>query len=118
MNTSIHSLFFCLLLVGCGVGVKQVQFVDVADPALTTRLGITDQDWSQIKQMASGHKKFVIKDAGQAALNVILVEFKKPDDARNDQGGPTERYEKQAGGWVKQTDFHGYWAVSNAILDR
>jgi hypothetical protein len=99
-----------LLLVGCGS--EQIQFVDAADPPLATKLGISDQDWSQIKQLASGQKEFVIKDVGKVAPSVIEIEFKKPDDARNDQGGPTERYERQATGWVKQTDFDGYWAVA------
>jgi hypothetical protein len=109
MKTHVLVLFLGLLFVGC-VG-EQVQFVDAADPALPRKLGISDQDWSQIKQVASGQKEFIIKDAGKAAPNVIEVEFKKLDDTRNDQGGPTERYEKKAAGWVKQTDFQGYWAV-------
>jgi hypothetical protein len=109
MKTHFLVLFLCVLLVGCGGG--QVQFVDAADPALPTKLGIGDQDWTRIKQLASRQEGFVIKDAGKAAPNVIEVELKKPDDARNDQGGPTERYEKKDGGWVLQTDFQGYWAV-------
>jgi hypothetical protein len=109
MKLHVFALFLGMLLVGC-VG-EQVQFADAADPTLPTKLGISDQDWNQIKEIASGQKQFVTKDARKAAPNVIEVEFKKPDDARNDQGGPTERYEKKAAGWVKQTDFHGYWAV-------
>ena len=112
MKIRVFVLFLVLLLVRCGSEQKQIQFVDAADPALPTKLGIGDQDWSQIKQLASGQKEFVIKDVGKATPNVIEVEFKKPDDARNDQGGATERYERQAAGWVKQTDFDGCWAVA------
>ena len=112
MNIPLLGLFLCLLLAGCGV--QQVQFVNAADPALPTKLGISDQDWIQIKQLASLRKEFVIKDTGKVAPNVIEVEFKRPDDLRNDQGGPTERYDKKESSWVMQSDFHGYWAVGKS----
>ena len=110
MKTPHLVLFLGLLLVGC-VG-QQIQFVDAADPALPTKLGISEQDWSQIKQLASSQKGFVLKDAGKVSSNVIEVEFRKPEDARNDQGGPTKRYERKGGGWIEQSNFYGYWAVS------
>jgi len=111
MNTRIVALFFCLLLVGCGADVEQVQFIDVADPTLAAKLGISDQDWLDIKLLAAQRKEFVIKDVGRVVPVVIEVEFKKPDDTRNDQGGPVSRFEKKEGRWIAQSNFDGWWAV-------
>jgi len=43
MKIRVFVLFLVLLLVRCGSEQKQIQFVDAADPALPTKLGIGDQ---------------------------------------------------------------------------
>jgi len=113
-TVAIFTISFSLLLVGCGA--QQTQFLDLADPNLTAKLGITDEDWARIKQLAASRKGLVIKDAGKVAPNVIEVEFKKPDDLRPDQGGPSARYEKKDKGWAADDYYHGYWAVGKTSL--
>jgi hypothetical protein len=107
MSATTLSLILCLLLVGCGS--QQVQYVNADDPALVTKLGLTGEDWLHIKQLASERKEFVIMAVGRVAPSVIEIEFKKPDDTRNNQGGPLARLEKQGERWVTQTNFSGDW---------
>jgi hypothetical protein len=107
MNASIVSLILCLLLCGCDFG--QVHYVDVADPELLTKSKLSEQDWLQIKQLASVRREFVILDLRRVAGDVIEIRLKKPGDTRNDQGGPMARFEKHEGQWALDTKFNGDW---------
>ena len=77
--------------------------------ASATRLGITEQDWRDIRQLASRQKDLVIKDARKVSPDVIGVELKNSDDIQGEQGGPIERYEKKEGRWRVDSDFSGDW---------
>lgn len=107
MNVRVTSLLSWLLFAGCGG--HEVQFVDAADPAVASKLGITKQDWRDIRQLASQQKDLVIKDAGKVSPDVIEAELKKPDDIQGEQGGPCERFEKNDGHWRVQPGFSGDW---------
>ena len=102
----------CLLLVGCLP--RNIDFIDPADPALTKKLAITEQDWSTLKQLSAEMRGFVPKDVGRESPDVIAIEFKKPDDHLNDQGGPIVFYEKKDGTWTRQRDSVGDWVVVKA----
>lgn len=109
----------CICLVaGCdqrspagSVSVGPVQSVDVSDPALTTKLGITTQDWRAICQLASADKGLVIKDASRAGKNTIDISLRKTDDTQGEQGGPVERFELADGQWILDRNFHGNWTM-------
>jgi len=107
MKSSIVSLIFYLLLCGCDS--QHVQYVNAADPALLPKLGLSDEDWLHIKQLASERKEFVILNAGRVDADTIEIWFKKPADTRNDQGGPMARFEKHKGHWMTETNFNGDW---------
>jgi len=107
MNVRVTSLLCCLLIAGCGG--HEVQFVDAADPAVASKLGITEQDWRDIRQLASQQKDLVIKDAWKVSPDVIEVELKKSDDIQGEQGGPSERLEKKDAHWRVQPGFSGDW---------
>lgn len=83
--------------------------MDAADTAVASKLGVTEQDWRDIRQLASQQKDLVIKDARKVSPNLIEVELKKSDDIRGEQGGPLERFEKTDGYWRVQTGFSGDW---------
>ncbi len=83
--------------------------MDAADPAVASKLGITEQDWRDIRQLASQQKDLVIKDAGKVSPDVVEVELKKSDDIQGEQGGPLERFEKKDGQWKVQAGFSGDW---------
>jgi hypothetical protein len=74
-----------------------------------TKIKLSEQDWLQIKQLASARKEFVFLDVRKVAADVIEIRFKKPDDPRNDQGGPLARFEKHEGQWIMDTNFNGDW---------
>jgi len=107
MNIRVASLMCCLSFVGCGG--QEVQFVDAADPAVASKLDITEQDWRDIRQLASQQKDLVIKDAGKVSPDVVEVELKKPDDVQGEHGGPLERFERRDGHWRVQAGFSGDW---------
>jgi len=109
MIARLLTFTICLVLTGCVP--KPPNFVDAADPALIIKLGISTQDWSDIQRLVSQEKGFVIKDAAKVGPEVIEVELKKPDDTKNDQGGPADRIQKKEGHWIRQTDWDGWWAV-------
>jgi hypothetical protein len=110
MNVRVASLLCCLLFAGCGG--HEVQFVDAADPAVASKLGITEQDWHDIRQLASQQKDLVIKDAGKVSPDMIEIELKKSDDIQEEHGGLLERFEKKDGHWRVQAGFSGDWCVA------
>jgi hypothetical protein len=104
------------LMVGCEqqpptVTVQEDRSVGVSDPALTTKLGITTQEWSTILQLASTDKELVIKQASRVGKEAIDLEMKKIDDTRGDQGGPIQRVEMKAGHWMFQSNVDSWWTV-------
>ncbi len=111
MNARLGSLLLCVLLAGCS-WFRNVNFIDPADPALTKKLGITEQDWVDLRQLATEMTGYVLNAVGKAEPDVIEIEFKKPADRLGDQGGPIARYEKKAGVWKRQEDFNGVWEVT------
>ena len=107
MNVRLAVLVCCLSLAGCGG--HEAQPVDAGDPAVVSKLGITEQDWRDIRQLASQQKELVIKDARKVSSDVIDVELKKPDDIQGEQGGPIQRLERKDGHWRVQPGFSGDW---------
>jgi hypothetical protein len=107
MSVRVASLLCCLLFAGCGG--HEVQFVDAADPTVASKLGITEQDWRDIRQVASQQKDLVIKDARKVSPDVIEVELRKSDDIQGEHGGPLERFERKDGHWMVQAGFSGDW---------
>jgi hypothetical protein len=103
---------WCVLVAACGA--PKADALDPGDPALTTKLGITVQEWHDVQQLASEKKNFVISGVRKIATDVLEVEFRKPDDHAKEQGGQIYRYEKKAGTWKQQQDFFGDWAVGKS----
>jgi hypothetical protein len=89
----------------------EVVSLNPTDPALTRKLGINDQDWREIQQLAAGERGYIIKEVDLESPGVIWVELKNPADRNNDQGGPAEIYEKENGVWKPKPNFSGVWAV-------
>jgi hypothetical protein len=83
--------------------------------ASATKLGITEQDWRDIQQLALRQKDLVIKDARKVSPDVIEVELKKSDDIHGEQGGPIERFEKKDGHWRVDPGFSGDWYFARQI---
>ena len=110
MKTIICSFLICLLMVGCGS--RHLEVVGANDPGLPAKLGITDQNWVEIRQLATQKKGFVVHGAVRLAPGAIEVWFKKPEDVGGTQGGPTLRYEKNQGRWV--TGIEGDWFTAQA----
>ena len=109
MKTIICSCLICLLTVGCG----SHHLVGANDPGLPAKLGINDQGWVEIRQLATQQKGFVVHGAVRLARGAIEIWFKRPEDVGGTQGGPTVRYEKQQGHWLV-TGTEGDWFTDQA----
>ena len=104
-------ILLMLASVFCSCSFQSPEFIDPSDPELTSKLGITQEDWLAIQLLCSARSEYVIKDVGKVSQDLVEVEFKDPRDTRGDQGGPADRYEKKQGTWQKVPYMQGSWAV-------
>lgn len=111
MNSRAASIVLCLLIAGCRPA--DIDCVDPSDPALTTRVGITKEDWVAIQQLFPERNGLVVKGVGRVSPDDIEVEFKALEDLANDRGGPIDRYRKKSGTWERDANFLGTWMTAN-----
>lgn len=105
----IWPLILLAFLSGCGFFNGEP--IEPTDPKLTSKLGITANDWLAIRQLATDDRALVVKDVYKERFGAIDVELKNVSDQAEDQGGPIARFKKTGGVWVKLNDVQGFWAV-------
>ena len=101
-------MFSMVALAGCGFG--QHDTVAPTDPALISKLGITQEDWLAIQRLAAERADYVVMNFEKISPDMLELEFKGPADTLGDQGGPADRYEKKNGSWRKVPEFIGFWS--------
>jgi len=110
VNARLAFFLFCLLLVACKHPSPPAYFPPDA-PDLATKLGISGSDWQALQQLSSEEKGMVMFGVAKPLPNAIEIEFGKPSDHLQDQGGPLYRYEFENGIWKKDETFVGVWNV-------
>lgn len=109
-NVSPRTMLMLSIVALAGCGFEPHQAVDPTDPALISKLGITQEDWLAIQRLSSERADYIVVDFEKISSEGVEVSFKSRSDTNNDQGGPVDRYEKKNGSWRKVPNFIGNWA--------